>query len=307
MEEGSKIVVSVCVITYNQETYILDTIKGIINQKGDFKIELIISDDCSTDNTLSMINELIKKVKRTDIDIEVISHQKNIGASKNFFSTLKKATSEFIAICEGDDYWIDENKIQKQIDFLVENKKCSCVFTNAFVEKENDSFNKTLFLNKDKSHYVIPYDVFTQGGGVYPTATLLFRNFDIQIPEKLLKYNIGDSILIMFLLGKGDIYYLNELTSVYRIHNSGVYSKLLDKTFNLLQHKIYAIEILNFFDSYYQGKFKSEIEIAKSNISKIIIGHSTKIKADGDYVIKSMKFKNFMFLILQLIKIYFSK
>ncbi len=88
-----------------------------------------------------------------------------------------------------------------QIDSLEGDDNCLCVFTNALVFNENNPLSKSLFLDRNENSYVTPYEVFTQGGGVLPIATLVFRDFDFSMPEELFRYNIGDSILIVLLIG----------------------------------------------------------------------------------------------------------
>ena len=100
--------VSVIVLTYNQEKFIEKNLQGIFAQKVNFPVELIISDDCSTDQTVTVINEFIKN-KPSHIEIKLIAHKKNLGSTPNFFNALQKSTGKFLAFCEGDDYWTDDN------------------------------------------------------------------------------------------------------------------------------------------------------------------------------------------------------
>lgn len=218
MEEGSKIVVSVCVITYNQETYILDTIKGIIDQKGNFNIELIISDDCSTDNTLGTINEFLKKENKPNIKVEVISHQKNQGATKNFFKTLNRASGQYIAICEGDDYWTDSTKLIKQIEVLEKNADCSFCFHKTKVLK-NGKFEHTTYPDFFSKEYLNVNDFFLLD--TIPTCSVFFRKTNLSSFQDV-KNSHGDFLLFCKLLELGKAYYLNDIMAVYRKHPEGI-------------------------------------------------------------------------------------
>lgn len=108
--------VSVCVVTYNQEKYIAQCLQSIVDQQTDFNFEIIVSDDCSQDDTPSIISEFASKYD----NIRFIKRTKNLGAFKNFSETHKEAIGQYVCHCDGDDYWL-ENKLQKQSDFLDEN------------------------------------------------------------------------------------------------------------------------------------------------------------------------------------------
>ncbi|MDN3690581.1 glycosyltransferase [Cyclobacterium jeungdonense] len=218
MEESSKIDVSICVITYNQEAYILDTLKGIFDQKGNFNTELIISDDCSTDNTLSTINIFLKEETKPNIKVEVISHHKNQGATRNFFKTLNRASGEYIAICEGDDYWIDSTKLIKQIEILEKNADCSFCFHKAKVLK-NGQFEQVTYPTFFFKERLNVNDFFLLDS--IPTCSVFFRKTNLRSFKKI-KNSHGDFLLFCKLLELGKAYYLNEVMAVYRKHLGGI-------------------------------------------------------------------------------------
>ncbi|MCR5747047.1 MAG: glycosyltransferase, partial [Lachnospiraceae bacterium] len=107
--------VSVIVATYNQEKYIAKTLESVVSQKTDFKYEVLVGDDASKDGTGRIVKEFGKKYP--DI-IRPIVREKNIGAYRNFLDLLKRAKGEYLALLEGDDYWVDEEKLKKQVSFL---------------------------------------------------------------------------------------------------------------------------------------------------------------------------------------------
>ena len=121
--------VSVCMITYNHENFIREAIEGVLMQKTDFPIELIIGEDCSTDNTRKIVLEYASKYPEI---IRPLLPDNNLGVRTNFFNTLNVCRGEYIALCEGDDYWIDSTKLQSQVDYLAKNKQCSLVHTNGY-------------------------------------------------------------------------------------------------------------------------------------------------------------------------------
>src|SRR5690606_4865545 len=110
-------VVSVCMITYNHEHFIQEAVVSVLNQKVDFEIEVIISDDCSTDRTCEKIVEVITSHPNGKW-VRLYQQSKNSGVMSNFVWALRKCDSEFIAICEGDDYWTDNLKLRKQHEIV---------------------------------------------------------------------------------------------------------------------------------------------------------------------------------------------
>lgn len=123
--ESSEVLVSVFMITYNHENYIEHAIEGVLMQKTSFPIELIIGEDCSTDNTRKIVREY--EGRYTEI-IKAQYPEKNRGMNNNFLTVLQSARGKYIALCEGDDYWTDPLKLQKQVDFLEANPEYSlCV------------------------------------------------------------------------------------------------------------------------------------------------------------------------------------
>ena len=130
---------SIGMITYNHEDYIEQAIEGILQQRTNFPMELIISNDASTDQTSARIQKIINTNQNPNITIRYVDQPDNIGMMKNFEFVLTESSGRYIAICEGDDYWTDPLKLQKQYDFMDEHAECSFCFHKAekYSEKEN--------------------------------------------------------------------------------------------------------------------------------------------------------------------------
>ena len=120
--------VSVVMITYNHEAYIQQAIEGVLMQECDFKVELIIADDNSPDNTEVVVKKILSEHSKASW-IKYTKHNANKGMNSNFIWATKQCKGKYIAICEGDDYWTDSNKLQKQVDFLEKNKDYGLVST----------------------------------------------------------------------------------------------------------------------------------------------------------------------------------
>lgn len=128
--KDDKIKISVGVITYNQQATIRQTLDSILVQKGDFDLELVIGEDCSTDSTRSICEEYT--VQRTSYTIKLLPACKNLGIMANFARVMQACTGDYIGICAGDDYWCDEQKLQKQLDYFRSHPDVGVVSTSGY-------------------------------------------------------------------------------------------------------------------------------------------------------------------------------
>ncbi len=209
--------VSICCITYNQQNYIHEAIEGFLMQKTTFPIEIIIHDDASTDGTAKIVKSYAEKYPDLIFPIFQTENQysKGIrGIAVRF--TFPKAMGKYIALCEGDDYWTDPYKLQKQVNFLETNEAYSMCFHNAttyFVDRDvSENFNRKL---KSKSYNT--NDLLLKGWFI-PTASILFRKTMLPNPFPNWYYDVynGDYGLELLLSTKGIFFYINEKMSVYR-------------------------------------------------------------------------------------------
>lgn len=230
--------VSILVPTYNQERYISQTIKSVINQKTNFPFEILIGEDCSTDKTNHICQKFAKKFPHK---IRLISNQSNFGLLKNFANLLSKSKGKYIAILGGDDYWIDNCKLQKQIDFLEENPDFSLVFTNSkrYLE-EKQKFIKNFYDHKKQQIYscrdLILYNFI-------PALTAVFKkNPNFRLPKNWNQYYPEDWPLFILISQNKKIEYLPDITAVYRISKNGIGSGI--PFLKRLQKTIPTIKIL---------------------------------------------------------------
>jgi glycosyltransferase involved in cell wall biosynthesis len=123
----SEPLVSINMLTYNHGSYIVQAIEGVLSQKTDFSFELVIGEDCSTDETKNIVRDYQEKYPEI---IRIITSDNNVGMKKNFLRCAKESKGKYIAFCEGDDFWHYENKLQIQAEYLQENEKCGLVSTD---------------------------------------------------------------------------------------------------------------------------------------------------------------------------------
>lgn len=220
---NTTVLVSVCMITYNHELYIADAIESIITQKTNFSFELIIGEDHSTDNTFNICLEYQKKYPNI---IKLIRSSKNIGFKENFYKSLKACSGKYIAFCEGDDYWIDLFKLQKQINFLEKDKTTSYLFTNRKIRYQKDN----LPIKEETSNYKIKiYSTKHFLSGFNPgIQSICFKKelLNFELLKKYINTINGDRLLPYLLSLQGNIKCLPDITSVYRVTGKGVSTKI---------------------------------------------------------------------------------
>lgn len=216
-----KVGVSVLTITYGHEAYIAATIEGVLNQEVDFPVEMIIADDCSPDNTEDVIKGYIETHPKGHW-IKYTKHKENKGMNMNFIWAMEQCQGNYVALCEGDDYWIDPLKLKKQVDFLEENKSYSMCFTNQeVVSEKGEIISRSKYEEKD---YTLKEIV---AGFIPGTQTNMFRNYEglSSMMRRFISTPSGDRMLAYCCSFFGDIKVLPEYTAAYRQTGSGVWNK----------------------------------------------------------------------------------
>ncbi|MGI6684355.1 MAG: class I SAM-dependent methyltransferase [Bacillota bacterium] len=220
--------IGVGILTYNHQDYIEECLDGVFCQAGNYKVNVFILDDHSTDYTYDLIKKYIKDNRDNikDFNIQVIQNEKNFGVVNSF----KKLTEflrgfDYVTICEGDDYWCDQYRIQKHIDFLREKPECVLSFNGCNVyyqdikKTEFSEIHKTL----KKNRYTTEDLMHTYIIGNESCAFYDGQVFD-NLPDDLFNLFIGDWMFNIFCSSFGDIGYLPDIMNVYRKHNGGIWS-----------------------------------------------------------------------------------
>lgn len=218
------IMVSIICLSYNHEKYIGQTLENFLNQKTNFKIQVIVHDDASTDNTQKIIKEYAEKAP--DV-IDAILQEKNQysiqpqgGIYKNFINP--KIKGKYIAICEGDDFWCDENKLQKQVDFLEAHPEYTmCVHNSKFLDmstNEESPFNKEITEDRD-----LDFDYVVDGlMNKFHMSSWLYRTeYHMSMPAfcHAIK-GVGDYPRALHLAAEGKIRFMADTMSVYRYRST---------------------------------------------------------------------------------------
>ncbi len=256
MKKAETPLVSICCITYNHEKYIKDAIEGFLMQKTSFPIEIIIYDDASTDKTVDIIKEYEAKYS----ELFNCMYQKENQYSKGVRGIVAKFTfplakGKYIALCEGDDYWTDSNKLQKQVDFLEVNPEYTMCFHGAEVLCDGVGKINGLYEDLENRDYT-GHDIFPTWR--VPTASVVFRSKYIQqISEKLLNpgYYYGDTIVYLTLAEYGKLYCYKKKMSIYR-RQPGSITQINDSV--VKQKRLKHFETIK---NDFGGKYRESVDI----------------------------------------------
>lgn len=223
MKQEEPILVAIHCLVYNHEPYLCDCFEGFVMQKTNFRFVAIVHEDCSTDHSADIIREYAAKYPDIFRPIYETENQysKPDGSLGRIMSAAIDATgAKYIAMCEGDDYWTDPYKLQKQVDFLECHLDYVACFHNARI------FNGTayyLFNSLNESHFPTTEDIITRKWFI-PTASLLYRNIltEQDYPEWRKNIISGDYLLELLLAKEGKFYYMDDVMSVYRKEGQGI-------------------------------------------------------------------------------------
>ena len=286
----NNLLVSICCITYNQVKYVNQAIDGFLKQKTNFDFEIIIGDDDSDDGTQEICLKYSKKhpnkIKYYSRNREDVIYINNIPSGRyNKTKTISQCTGKYIAICEGDDYWTDPYKLQKQVDFLEKNPEYIMIGSKVNVLKENEIKESD---QPNESREIFVEDLFQYNP--FASLTILFRNINIKYPDFYNKHFAGDMMLYFLLSERGKLYYKNEILGVYRDHSEGVTKKTSSKF-----KGISRIKMFNDIDNYFNTKFSDELAVPSSKIAlSIIKNHYKKLRLNEFLFLTKTYFKGLL-------------
>lgn len=209
--------ISIVMITYNHEQYIGHALESILNQQTEYDYEVIIGEDCSTDNTYEVI---LQYAERFGERLVLLKREKNLGMLRNVLDCLNHCSGKYIAMLEGDDYWIDQEKLQKQVRYMEQNPQC-IMTTHSWlmVDKQEKLISNAYVVDEYKIYSIEDYCAFRMPG---QSSSWLVRNNIDQMRakySKLLKqyfWIIPDRSITLILLLEGEIHILPDTMSAYR-------------------------------------------------------------------------------------------
>ena len=278
-KEEQPLMVTIRCLTYNHEPYIRQCLEGFVMQKTNFRFEAIVHDDASTDGTAAIIREYAEKYPDIIKPIYETENQysKHDGSLRRIMDA--HTHGKYVAVCEGDDYWIDPLKLQKQVDFLEGNPDFIACFHNAFVYNLF-AIDRSRIFNKEKKNIFGTKDLIEKKWFI-PTASIVFHRVDLSdIPSCFKKYSM-DVALMLYLSKSGKIYGFKEIMSVYRLGTLGSVTAnniSSGKSIYTLKKYIFFLSAVNreFFNSQFEysvvkRKMIAYLSIVKYYITKICV------------------------------------
>lgn len=274
--------VSVRMITYNHEKFIVQAIEGVLMQKTSFPFELIIGEDCSTDRTREIVVDYANRYPEI---IKPILHEKNVGMKANGRATREASTGKYVALCEGDDYWIDPLKLQKQVDFMESHPDFNmCCHAVLRVNVKGRDLKKPIIPYREDR--VVPTeDIIVAGGGFVGTNSILYRKEFMDNPPEFYRISpVGDAALLLNLAIQGKVYYFADIMSAYRKGVSVSWSNQIGKSREKqIRHYEKMIEMRNIFNEYTDHKYSDSVDIIQMKNEATVLtlkGEYYKLKQD---------------------------
>ena len=285
--------ISICCITYNQKKYIRDAIEGFLEQTIIDKCEILIHDDASTDGTIEILKEYAKKYPHI---IKIFLEEKNqysLGDHQMFPRLLKWAQGEYVAFCEGDDYWRDKKKLQIQYDFMKKNANYSmCFHAGKVYDCKKHKYTKVQHAYL-RSKDVEMKDIILKGGNFIPTASIFCKKeFLDNLPRFFFEAPVGDYPLQLILASKGKVYYHNREMSLYRRYTETSVSDTLynsDEEYYLLNKNLGKMLIS--FSQYTNNKYDDIIKYRVTGYGYNILSRKKDLKT----ILGKKEYRDYLF------------
>ena len=255
--------VSICCQTFNHAGFLKQCLESFLMQKTTFAFEVLIHDDASTDGTVNIIKEFAEKYPAIIKPLYQTENQYSKGIKPLTIFNLPRAKGTYIALCEGDDYWTDPYKLQKQVDILEAHKEYSASFHETEQRLEDGSKGK--IYGKDAPDILTTEDTFSTVSPFH-TSSIVFRNILGELPEWYKKVFSSDMALFSILSSFGPLKKIPEIMSVYRKHEHGITSR----PEVIRRHNYTRIELMNYLDEFHHHRFH-EKAVSVVNIHKQLI------------------------------------
>ena len=255
--------ISVIITTFNHEKYIAQCIESVLNQKGNFSLEIIVGDDNSSDNTRRIISGFVQK--HPDI-INLLPEEENLGVSKNLYRCINACSGDYIAICEGDDYWINENKLEIQTNYLEKNSKLSMCFSSyQFYFEDKDNYTNYESAAKYWKKTFTTRDII-KNNFIGNFSCCVYRSSIIKkFPKELFDIYTVDWMFNIYCSLFGKLGFINTIFSVYRKHNKATWSGL-DKR----EQTSTLISLIDTYDKFLKFKYKKLFKKKKDFLKKYL-------------------------------------
>ena len=264
-QDRRPIMVTILCTVYNHEKYVRECLDGLVMQKTSFRYEAVVHDDASTDNSAAIVKEYAEKFPNIINAILEVENQysKNDGSLSRIMD--EHTRGKYVAICEGDDYWTDPLKLQKQFDFMESHPGCSmCFHANKNIMPSGKLIS---YGPPNKKELFSTEDIIIGGGALMSTNSMIYR-WDLYAEETKPKFwaecPIGDLPTALFFAAKGPVGYIDEDMSVYRVGAVGSWTTGQNTLKKRRAHYIAIIKMYNQYDEYTGYKYHKAIRIKKN-------------------------------------------
>lgn len=278
-ESAEKPLVVIRSLVYNHEPYLRDCLEGFVMQQTTFPFVAVVHDDCSTDGSTAIIREYAEKYPHIIKPVYETENQysKHDGSLRRVMDeACSKYGAKYYALCEGDDYWTDPHKLQKQVDFLESNPDYTMVCSDAVVrtpegDLTEDDFLRVGWYRYHESRDIATEDIIEKGGWFIHTASIVYRGgLREAYPAGCLKAPTGDYLLQMFAAITGKVFYFHEKMVVYRYGSANSWtnrerSRSYESHLNFTNGEIAMLECL---DKYSEGKYGQSFKRTIANTIK---------------------------------------
>mgnify|MGYP004616084663 CR=1 FL=1 len=244
-ENMNKIKVSIICNTFNHEEYIQDALDSFVKQKTSFQFEILVHDDASTDNTRKIIQKYVNKYPNLIKPLYQVSNK--YSQKINIISVYQypRVAGEYIAFCEGDDYWIDEYKLQKQVNYLDSHPETDiCAHSSIYVNANSKKCLKISSRSKEIKIFSVE-DVISGGGDFVSTSSLMYRSCLIKRMPEFIKFMHFDYTIQIYSSLRGGMGYLPDVMSAYRVQSNNSWTVRVAKNKKLMiRHRMKLLKML---------------------------------------------------------------
>jgi glycosyltransferase involved in cell wall biosynthesis len=264
--------VSVLMITWNHESYIDQAIESILNQQCEFPFELIIGEDCSWDRTRAICAYYQQRFLE---NIRLIVSDKNVGMHRNLARIWYRARGKYIAFCEGDDYWIDSEKLAKQIDRMEARPEFTLcgTYTQKIIKEENGSWTKAGMVGPSeiKDQYTLE-DLIPNYS--FHFSSVMVRKESLRFPRWFWDVYCADRPLYLLCAEKGPVSFIPQTTSIYRMHGGGIWVPT-----NQLDKARKGIKLFEVIDRYFDYQYN---KLIRRTLGNILWSYMSEALINGD-------------------------
>lgn len=290
--KNEEIAVSVCMLSYNHEKYIRKAIDSVLNQKTNFKFEILIHDDASTDKSQEIIREYEKKYPDIIKPIYQTENQYSKGVKIWWQIQFPRVKGKYIAFCECDDYWTDPCKLQEQYDIMEQNKNCSvCVHNTLRIDEAavnvlgcipSQTPSKTIILCDEFVTMMFDLNRIAFHTTSYFIRAEYVTNIINDIPEFIIACGVSDFMLMLYCAINGDVAYIDKFMSHYRVNSLNSYTKKFNsnKEFQIKMREkfIHAIKLYNEYTNYKYDKVIQNQILFDEYMLYVLKGEYDKLK-----------------------------